>query len=167
MRPWALSHRASLVVAVTLVLIGVARSLTDTLHELDHDYWRSLESSWLRYLVRAPSDGTTLGWLNAQWFKLLSVPAGISLIYLRSRFGAGTDEEREAEFRDWAVSGVWIVMFWAGFTVIEVQKQFSPWSFSTRLVAGEDPWLNHLVHLLSAGLAWRLTRALTIAPRGP
>jgi len=159
----ALSPRASLFITMVLVCVGAARSVTDTLHELDPDYWRVVEHSSLRYLIRAPSDDTMLGWLNAQWFKVLSVPSGLSLIYLRNRFGAGTDEQREAEFHDWAVSGVWIAVFWAGFTVIELQKQFGFLRFNTLLVHGEDPWLNHLAHLLSAMLAWRLGRVLSIA----
>ncbi|MCA9695680.1 MAG: hypothetical protein KC636_39245 [Myxococcales bacterium] len=159
-----LGERASLAVAAALVLIGAARGVTDTLHEYDPDYWQIVAHSWLRYVIRAPSDGTLLGWLNAQWFKVLSVPAGLSLIYLRSRFGAGTDEEREAEFRDWAVSGVWIAVFLVGFTVIELQKQLAFLDLNTRLVAGEEPWLNHLAHGLSAALAWLLSRVLTIVP---
>jgi hypothetical protein len=99
------------------------------------------------------------GWLNAQWFKILSIPSGISLIYLRSRLESGAEEAREAEFKDWGVRGVWIAMFFAGFTVIELQKQFGP----LELVTGEDAMLNHLVHVLSALLAWRLSSAFTIA----
>lgn len=162
-----MSRRASLILALVLVFIGAARSLTDTLHELDPDYWRVLEGSWLRYVVRAPSDGTVLGWLNAQWFKVLSIPSGLSLIYLRNRFGSGTDEQRESEFHDWAVSGVWIAVFLVGFTVIELQKQLAFLHFNTHLVDGEDPWLNHLAHGLGAMLAWRLGRMLTIAPDRP
>lgn len=154
-------------IAVVLVLVGVWRCITDTLHEFDPDYWRAVGDSWLRYVIRAPSDGTLLGWLNAQWFKLLSVPAGFSLIYLRQRFDSGTDEQRQAELRDWAVSGVWIAVFLMGFTVIELQKQFGFLHFDVRLVKGEDPWLNHLVHLLSAALAWRLSRVMTIVPERP
>ncbi|MEM7156670.1 MAG: hypothetical protein AAF799_27730 [Myxococcota bacterium] len=162
-----LSPRASLGIAVALVFIGAARLVTDTLHEADPDYWRALEGTWLRYVVRAPSDGTVAGWLNAQCFKVLSVPAGLSLIYLRSRFDSGTDQRREEEFRDWAVSGVWIGVFLAGYTVIELQKQFAFLQLNTVLVAGENPWLNHLIHGLSAWLAWRLSRIYTIAARGP
>jgi len=49
--------------------------------------------------------------------------------------------------------------------VIELQKQFAFLHFNTRLVDGEDPWLNHLVHGLSAMLAWGWSRILTIAPQ--
>lgn len=162
-----MSPRASLIVAGTLVVVGALRFVTDTLHELDADYWRALEGSWLRYVVRAPSDGTVAGWLNAQCFKVLSIPSGISLIYLRNRFfDAGPAEVREAEFRDWAVRGVWVAMFFAGFTVIELQKQFGVLELSTRLVAGEDAVLNHGVHVLSAGLAWKLGGAFAMGPSG-
>lgn len=148
--------------AWVLVFIGAARLVTDTLHEADPDYWRALEGSWLRYVVRAPSDGTVAGWLNAQCFKILSVPAGISLIYLRSCFDSGTDEQREREFRDWAVSGVWIGVFLAGYTVIELQKQFGFMELNTVLVEGENPWANHLIHGVSAWMAWRLSQAYSI-----
>jgi hypothetical protein len=157
--------RASLVLALVLVLIGVTRSITDTLHELDPDYWRAVEGTHLRYAIRAPTDGTFLGDLNAQWFKLLSIPSGISLIYLRSRFSSGTDVERESEFHDWAVYATWLFVFFVGFTVIELQKHLAFLPFNTRLVEGEDPFLNHLAHVLSALLAWQLALRLTIAPR--
>ncbi|MEE9385388.1 MAG: hypothetical protein V3V08_18430 [Nannocystaceae bacterium] len=104
-----LAGRVSVITAVTLVMVGAFRFATDTLHELDPQYWEVVQGSGLRYVIRAPSDGTVLGWLNAQWFKLLSIPCGISLIFfLRNRYGSGTADEGALEFRDWAVRGVWI-----------------------------------------------------------
>lgn len=161
-----LSPRVSGLLAATLVVVGFLRFVTDTLHELDPDYWRGLEGSWLRYVVRAPSDGSFLGDLNAQCFKLLAIPSGIALIYLRNRLGPGTSRANEAEFHDWTVRGVWIAVFFVGFTVIELQKQFSFLSLNTRLVAGEDPWVNHLVHAGGAVLAWKLAGVLSMAERG-
>ena len=152
-----LSSRASWITACTLVFIGVFRFGTDTLHEMNPDYWRALEGTPLRYLVRAPSDGTIWGWLNAQCFKLLSVPAGISLIFLRNRIGSGSPEAKAEEFRDWAVRGVWVVMFLLGFTALELEKQFQIAGSATRLVEGENVWLNHGLHLVSALFAWKLS----------
>jgi len=149
-----MNERTSLYVAGVLVAVGAFRFATDTLYELDSEYWRAIAGSWLRYAVRAPSDGTLAGALNAQWFKLLSVPCGICLIYLRSRLEGGSALTRERHFRDWAVRGVWIGVFVAGFTVIELHKDF---------VAGETPWLNHAAHAVSALLAWMLSGALSIA----
>jgi len=150
-----LSIRTSRIIAISLVLIGVFRLVTDTLHERDANYWMTFQDSWLRYFVRAPSDGTVLGWLNAQWFKLFSLPCGISLIYVREWFRRGSGVR--AEFHHWSVRGVWIAMFFLGFTAIELQKQFHLFNFSTHLVEGENPWLNHLAHVLSAICAWTLS----------
>ena len=147
----------SLAVALALVTIGALRFATDTMHELDPSWWQRFEGTPLRYLVRAPSDASILGTLNAQWFKLLSIPAGISLIYLRNRFGSGTVEAKTEEFRDWAVRGVWIAMWFLGFTALELEKQLQFVGSGTRMVQGEIGWLNHLIHLVSAGLAWRLS----------
>lgn len=144
-------------VAATLVVVGLARLVTDTLHEVDGEYWMAAQDSCVRYLIRAPSDGTWAGNLNAQWFKILSIPAGISLIFLRNRFGPGEAATSEEEFRDWAVRGVWIGAFLAGFTFLELQKQFG----DLALVAGEDARTNHMVHGLSAVLAWTLSGRFT------
>jgi hypothetical protein len=160
-----LNPRASLLIASSLVLIGAVRFITDVLHERDPDYWMSLAGSWLRYVVRAPTDGTLLGAINAQWFKLLAIPSGISLIYLRDRFAPGTPASNEAAFHDWAVRGVWIAVFWLGFTVIEIEKQLSPFSMGVHLVEGEDPLINHIAHIIGAVLAWKLAGALSMTDR--
>jgi hypothetical protein len=151
-------------VAVGLVVIGALRFLTDTLHEFNPNYWQPLAGTPLRYLVRAPSDGTLLGDLNAQFFKLLAIPAGLSLVWLGKRFGSGTLEAKAAEFRDPVIRAVWIASFLAGFTLIELEKQYDLLGMGTVLVAGERPWLNHLTHLASAVLAWFVTGALAFEP---
>jgi hypothetical protein len=158
----SLNRRGSLGIATALVLIGFLRFVTDALHERDPDYWMPLAESWLRYVVRAPSDGTVLGTLNAQWFKVLAIPSGISLIYLRDRLAAGTPASNEAAFHDWAVRGVWIAVFLLGFTVIELEKQFSPFGMGTHLVTGEDPLLNHVAHVIGALAAWKLAGAFSM-----
>ena len=155
--------RGSLAVALFLVTIGALRFLTDTLHEFNPNYWAGLPGP-LRYVVRAPSDGSLAGWLNAQCFKLASIPAGIALVWLAHRFGSGTLEHKRESFRDPAVRGVWIGSFLAGFTLIELEKQFHMLGMGTILVAGEQPWLNHLLHLFSAALAWWLAGVLAFEP---
>lgn len=146
--------RWSLAIALVLIAIGVLRFVTDTLHEMNPDYWRALEGTPLRYLIRAPSDGTALGWLNAQFFKLLSVPSGIALIWLWARFDSGTWTDKREAWADATMRLVWIGSFVAGFTLIELEKQFHMLGMSTLLVEGERSWLNHVVHVVSAGLAW-------------
>jgi hypothetical protein len=156
--------RRSLAIAIGLVAIGVLRFLTDTLHEMNPDYWRAFEGTPLRYLIRAPSDGSWLGNLNAQFFKLLSVPSGIALIWLWARFDSGTWVDKRIAWADATMRMVWIGSFLFGFTLIELEKQFHMLGMSTLLVEGERSWLNHVVHLLSAGLAWLLADRLEFEP---
>jgi hypothetical protein len=161
-RVWA--GRLSVAVAASFVLIGVLRYATDTLHEFNRDYWHALVGTPFRYLVRAPSDGTLVGDLNAQCFKMLAMPAGLSLVWLRVRFGSGTLADRAARFRDLAVRGTWAASFLVGFTLIELEKTYHFLGMNAVLVAGERAWLNHVIHLVSAVLAWFLTDQLAFEP---
>ncbi|PRQ04637.1 hypothetical protein ENSA5_06420 [Enhygromyxa salina] len=151
-------------IALALVVVGVLRFVTDTLHELDPNYWRPLAGTPLRYLVRAPSDGSWAGDLNAQFFKLLSIPTGLCLVWLGHRFGSGTLEQKAKDFADPVIRAVWIASFLAGFTLIELEKQHDLLGMGTVLVAGERPWLNHVSHLVSAAAAWFLTGFLKFEP---
>lgn len=159
-----LAGRLSVTIAAALVLVGVLRFVTDTLHEFNPDYWRALEGTPLRYLVRAPSDGSWLGDLNAQCFKLLSIPSGLCLVWLGHRFGSGTLDHKREQFCDPVIRAVWVGAFLAGFTLIELEKQFHMLGMAAMLVEGERPWLNHVAHVVSAALAWWLTGALAFEP---
>jgi hypothetical protein len=156
--------RLSVGIAALLVTIGVLRFVTDTLYEFNPEYWRPLADTGFRYLVRAPSDGTWRGDLNAQFFKLLSIPAGLALVWLGHRFGSGTLEHKLHGFRDPVIRAVWIGSFVAGFTLIELDKQLSLFGMGSVMVTGEVAWLNHLTHLVSAVAAWFLTGALRFEP---
>ncbi|EDM76600.1 hypothetical protein PPSIR1_24369 [Plesiocystis pacifica SIR-1] len=156
--------RVSVAVAAALVLIGALRFATDTLHELDPEYWRALEGGPLRYLVRAPSDGSLAGELNAQFFKLLAMPAGLGLVWLGYRFGSGTLETKAAQFRDPVIRAVWLGSFLAGFTLIELEKQFHMLGMGTMMLEGERAWLNHVIHVVGFGLAWMLGSVLAFEP---
>lgn len=156
--------RLSLALALVLVTIGVLRFVTDTLHEMNPNYWQAFEGTPLRYMIRAPSDGSLAGKLNAQWFKLLSVPTGIALIWLVARFDSGTWQDKREAWADATMRLVWIGSFVAGFTLIELEKQFHMLGMSTLLVRGEASGLNHVVHVLSALLAWKLADILAFEP---
>lgn len=161
-RVWA--GRLSVAIAVLFVMVGVLRYATDTLHEFNPNYWHALIGTPLRYLVRAPSDGTVPGFLNAQFFKILAMPAGLCLVWLRVRFGSGTLAHRAQRFRDLAVRGTWAASFLVGFSLIELEKTYHFIGMNAVLLAGERAWLNHVVHLVSAVLAWILTDALAFEP---
>jgi hypothetical protein len=161
-RVWA--GRLSVTIAILFVIIGAGRFITDTLHEFDPDYWRALEGTPFRYMVRAPSDGTVPGYLNAQFFKIFSVPAGLALVWLCFRFGSGTLDQKAENFRDLANRGTWILSYLAGFTLIELEKSYHFLHMSAMLVAGEQGWVNHIVHVASAVLAWFLTDQFVFEP---
>ncbi|MCH9680997.1 MAG: hypothetical protein K0V04_06165 [Deltaproteobacteria bacterium] len=148
--------RISIVVALLLVAIGIFRLITDSLHEGWPNYWRSLDGTLWRYLVRAPSDGTLWGDLNARFFKVLSIPTGAGLVFLGYRFGSGTLPQLQLGFRDLMVRSVWIGVFAAGFTVIEIEKAYHVFGMATHLLEGEVSWMNHVTHAVSAALAWWL-----------
>jgi hypothetical protein len=156
--------RVSVGIAVTLVVIGALRFMTDSLHEVNPNYWQSLVGTPLRYLVRAPSDGTLAGDLNAQFFKVLSIPTLLCALWLSRRFGSGSLANKAAEFRDPIVRSVWIGSCLFGFTMIELEKQFHMFGMATLLLEGERSWLNHATHLVSAALAWFITGALRFEP---
>lgn len=156
--------RASVAVAAALLAIGVLRFVSDSLHEFDPNYWRAFEGTPLRYLVRAPSDGTWAGWLNAQFFKLLAMPSALALVWLSHRFASGSLEQRRERFVDPVIRGVWLGSFLLGFTFIELEKQFHFLGMATVLVDGEQAWLNHVLHLVGTVLAWLLGGWLAFEP---
>lgn len=161
-RVWA--GRLSVAAAVSFVIVGMLRFATDTLHEFNPNYWQALIGTPFRYMVRAPSDGTVPGFLNAQFFKIFSMPAGLCLVWLGVRFGSGSLIEKAERFRDLAVRGTWALSFLAGFTLIELEKTYHFLGMNAVLVIGERAWLNHVVHVASAVLAWALTDALAFEP---
>jgi hypothetical protein len=156
--------RISVGIAVTLVVIGALRFMTDSWHEANPNYWQSLVGTPLRYLVRAPSDGSLAGDLNAQFFKLLSIPSLLCALWLSRRFGSGSLANKATEFRDPIVRSVWIGSCLLGFTMIELEKQFHMFGMATMLLDGERSWLNHVTHLVSAVIAWFATGALRFEP---
>jgi hypothetical protein len=159
---------ASVVGAILLVLIGVWRYASDLLgdaHRDDPAYWARIASSPVRYFVRAPSDGTLWGDLNTQWFKVLSIPCAMALVYLWHRRRFGSLREGAFHFRQPWVRGLWIGTFWVAFTLIEVEKRFQ--LFGTRTAGihpGETFTLNQVAHLISAALAWVVAASFSFEP---
>jgi hypothetical protein len=151
----------SVAVALLFVLIGVMRYASD----LDRDYWRRFEGTPLRYVIRAPTDGSVAGGLNVQFFKLLSIPCAMALVYLWFRRRFGTLREGAFRFGQTWVKVLWISTFFVAFFLIEVEKQFNVLGTKTaRMYEGETFLMNNVVHVLSAGLAWLLVSRLSFDP---
>ncbi|MCW8138272.1 MAG: hypothetical protein KIT58_05135 [Planctomycetota bacterium] len=158
---------ASVGVALLFVLVGCWRFYWDVqgdLHRDDPAYWAALAASPLRYVTRCPSDGTFWGDLNTQWFKVLSVPCAMSLVYLWFRRRYGTLREGGWRFGQTWVRALWVGTFFVAFTLMEVEKEFRVLGNMAPMLAGERFWLNHLAHVLSAFLAWHLVARLSFEP---
>jgi hypothetical protein len=115
----------------------------------------------LRYLIRAPTDGSLLGRLNAQYFKALAIPSGMSGVYLWHRFRRPTGALDSSIAEPW-VKIMWISLFLVAFTALEVAKA-STYPGLT-LVDGERSWLNHALHVTSAVASYYYVTALSMDP---
>jgi hypothetical protein len=161
---------ASVSVAVLLVLVGVARWASDIAadaHRDDPDYWRRLAASplwFLRYVLRTPSDGTFLGDLNIQWFKLLSIPCATSLVYLWFRRRYGSLRAGARRFADPRIRLLWVATFFVAFLLIELDKEFRIFGTTAPELRGETFWKNQLAHVVSAVAAWFLLARYSFAP---
>lgn len=158
---------ASVSTAVLLVAIGMWRFASDVqgdLHRNDPSYWEALAQSPWRYVMRGPSDGSFWGDLNTQWFKVLSIPCAMSLVYLWFRRRYGTLKEGAYRFSYAPIRAVWIGTFFVAFTLMEIEKEFRLLGNMAPMLEGERFWLNHLAHVLSAALAWLLASRLSFAP---
>lgn len=158
---------ASVAGALLLVAIGVWRYASDLqadVHRNDPAYWEALAKSPWRYVMRSPSDGTFWGDLNTQWFKILSIPCAISLVYLWFRRRYGTLKEGARRFSYAPIRALWIGTFFVAFTVMEFEKQFGIFGNMAPMLPGETFWRNHLAHVFSAGLAWLLASRFSFAP---
>jgi hypothetical protein len=160
---------ASVVGALLLVAIGTWRFASDLQgdlhrHDLQSEYWRELAKSPWRYVMRSPSDGSFLGDLNTQWFKILSIPCAISLVYLWFRRRYGSLKEGARRFSYAPIRAVWIGTFFVAFTIMEFEKEFGWFGNMAPMLPGESFWKNHLAHVISAGLAWLLASRFSFAP---
>lgn len=157
----------SIATALVLVAIGVWRYASDLqadVHRDDPEYWAALAQSPWRYVMRSPSDGSFWGDLNTQWFKVLSIPCAVSLVYLWFRRRYGSLAEGARRFGHPQIRALWIGTFFVAFTLMEIEKEFGLLGNMAPMLAGERFWLNHLAHVLSAGLAWLLASRLSFAP---
>ncbi|MEM6706622.1 MAG: hypothetical protein AAF690_28195, partial [Acidobacteriota bacterium] len=71
----------TLLFAIALALLGVTRLFCDFLTDIDPTWATVLGDSPLRFLART-SDGSLVGNLNTQYFKVLAIPCGLCVIFL-------------------------------------------------------------------------------------
>ncbi|MBI5778186.1 MAG: hypothetical protein HZA49_01860 [Planctomycetes bacterium] len=147
--------KMSLVIAIPLAAFGVLRFISDMLTDASSGWYQALEGTFLRYLIRAPSDGTFWGGLSVQWVKFLSIPCGLSVLFLLYRFLSHNLKEADYRWRQTATRILYVVGLLVMVTIMELEK--STHFLGLRMagqLAGEAAWLNHIIHLASALMGW-------------
>jgi hypothetical protein len=155
--------RISLVFAAPLATFGILRFISDMLTDASFNWYQMLEGTFLRYLVRAPSDGTFWGDLSVQWVKLLAVPCGISVLFLLYRFLSHDLKEADYRWRQTSTRLIYVLGFLVMVTIMEIEK--STHLLGLRMagqLVGETAWLNHILHLASALIGWLYMKWLSV-----
>jgi hypothetical protein len=129
------------------------------------NWYLRLDGTFLRYLVRAPSDGTLWGDINAQYFKVLAVPCGIAGLYLIHRLLSADLREADRKWHSAGYQAFYVIGLWLTFTIMEIEKTTHIMGLRMAgLLVGENLWLNHGLHIVSALLGWLYIRRLKIIP---
>lgn len=168
--------RISLFIALPLATFGILRFISDMLTDASAEWYKALEGTFLRYLVRAPSDGTFWGGLSVQWVKLLAVPCGISVLFLLYRLFSHNLKEADYRWHQVSTRVIYVIGFLVMVTIMELEK--STHFLGLRMagqLAGETAWLNHFLHLSSALIGWLYMKWLKVTehevaathPQGP
>jgi hypothetical protein len=150
----------TLILAAILAAVGLLRLVSDLLTDIDPSWASWLDGSVLRYLVVRVSDGSLAGNLNMQYFKVLAIPCGLSVVFL---LNAGLTGGVHAAIRRWA--DPWfclsaIAALAALCTFCEIEKATHLFGLPTGLAQGERASLNHAAHAVGGVVAYGLSRVL-------
>jgi len=148
----------TLILAAILAAVGLVRFGSDLLTDIDPSWASWLDGSPLRYLVVRVSDGSLAGNLNVQYFKVLAIPCGLSVVFLLNAGLTGGVQVAarrwsDARFRLAAVAALAVVCAFC-----EIEKATHVLGLPTGLVKGERAWLNHVVHAVGGVVAYGLSR---------
>ena len=153
--------RACLAAACVLAFIGLWRFASDMLTDGSWGWWKAVDGTWLRYTVRAPSDGSFWGDLNAQWFKILAVPCGISCVYLARRLMSMDLRETQSEWASRTIRLLYVGAIFVIITICEIEKKTHVFGLKMAgVLPGEVWWLNNAIHSASAIIGWYYARWL-------
>jgi hypothetical protein len=149
----------SLILAAILATVGLLRLASDLLTDVDPGWASGLGQSPLRHLVRT-SDGSLAGNLNVQYFKVLAIPCGLSVVFLLNAgltggVPAAARRWADVRFRLAAIAGLAALC-----TFCEIEKATHLLGLPTGLVKGERAWLNHVVHAVGGIVAYGLSCVL-------
>lgn len=90
----------SLLLAVILAVIGVSRLFSDILTDIDPTWALFLGDSPPRFFIRV-SDGSVVGNLNVQYFKVMAIPYGMAVIFLVDEGLTGGIPVAEKRWKQW------------------------------------------------------------------
>ena len=157
----------TLILAAILAAVGLLRMGSDLLTDIDPSWASWLDGSPLRYFVVRVSDGSLAGNLNMQYFKVLAIPCGLSVVFL---LNAGLTGGVRSAARRWVkarfrVSA--IAALAALCTYCEIEKATHLLGLPTGLAKGERAWLNHVVHTIGGVLAYGLSCVLRYTVTDP
>lgn len=149
----------SLLLAAALAAIGLLRLFSDFLTDIDPTWVTVLGDSPLRYLART-TDGSLVGDLNVQYFKVMAIPCGLAVIFLVNGGLAGGIAAAERRWSSRRFRLAWIVALAVLCALCEIEKATHFLGLPTGLVEGEHAWLNHVVHTVGGVLAYPLSSVL-------
>ena len=149
----------TLLLAVALAAIGVLRLFSDLLTDSDPTWISILGNSPLRYLART-TDGSLVGNLNVQYFKVMAIPCGLAVIFLVNAGLTGGIAAAERRWASWRFRLTCIVALAGVCAFCEIEKATHLFGLPTWLAEGEQAWLNHVVHTVGGILAYPLSALL-------
>jgi hypothetical protein len=159
----------TLLLAAALATLGVLRLFSDILTDIDPTLVSYLGDSPLRLLARR-TDGTLVGNLNTQYFKVIAIPCGLAGIFLVNGGLTGGIAAAERRWSRPRFRLSCVVALAAVCAFCEVEKATHLLGLPTGLVEGEQAWLNHVVHNVGGVLAYSLSGVLRYrveAPKAP
>lgn len=146
----------SVFLAAALAAIGLLRLFSDFLTDVDPSWVTVLGDSPLRLMART-TDGSLLGDLNVQYFKVMAVPCGLAVIFLVNSGLTGGIAEAERRWASPRFRLTCILALAVLCALCEIEKVTHLLGLPTYLAEGERPWLNHVVHNVGAVLSFPLS----------
>jgi hypothetical protein len=160
--------KSALIIAGTLAAVGLFRFFCDSLTDMSPGWADVFGESWIKYLFRRPEDGTTLGYLNVQFFKALAVPCGISCIFIFKRMFSVDLRVTQKNWERPGVRAMWLGAILIAALLTEVEKTWHVFGLKMEgNLAGEDWRLNFAIHFVTASITWFYMRWLRFIIKTP
>lgn len=156
-----ISYKPALVFAGILAFVGLFRFICDALTDWMPGWTDVFAGSFVRYFFRRPEDGTTLGYINVQFFKALAVPCGISCVFIIKRIFSVDLRVTAKNWERNSVRAMWLCAILAAALLTEVEKTWHVFGLKMEgNLSGEDWRLNFVIHFITAAITWFYMKGL-------